>query len=102
MEWIYNVNRRMIREINNSEEIDLTECESRFIEVLCNGLLNTYDEINDYVYKYSGYPNKFHHDKKHYNNAISIIKTRLLKKINMNIRVIKARGMRLYDQIYIE
>ena len=67
--------------------------ESRLIEVLSNGRINSYEDVIKYIYK---------DDKKHARNSVSLIKNRLIKKIKLNIiETVYDRGLKLKDQIFI-
>ena len=94
---IYNTNNRTLTNIVSKEVTDLTLLESRLIEVLCNGKFNTWDEINNYVYKYeSEYKGYFGYD------AVQCLKFRLCKKIYLDITSKNKLGYRLLDTIYID
>ena len=99
MEWIYNSNRRMIRKFKEDSEIDLTETESKFIEVISSNKLISWDEVADYLYKDCDCNSYYEHDT--YRNSITV-KSRLLKKVKLNIKTIIGKGIQLLDQIYIE
>lgn len=94
MNYIYNVKNRTIREYREgAKEIDLTSVESRFIEVLANGEVNSWFEIADYIY---GYHNK------HTADSLRSLKSRILQKVDLKIKNTFAYGIMLKDEIYIE
>ena len=97
MIYVYNVNNRTLTDIVSKEEIDLTKKESKFIEVICNGSVNTWDEMNNYV---NGYKKDYESDYGY--DAINTIRYRVCKKVKLNIKTIKTIGYRLLDLIYID
>lgn len=73
--------------------VKLSIRESRLLEVLSNGKINSYEDVIKYIYK---------DNKKHTRNAISLIKNRLIKKINLNIiETVYDRGLTLKDGVFI-
>lgn len=99
MEWIYNANRRMIRKLKEDSEIDLTEIESKFIEVISNNKLISWEEIADYLYGDRECSSYYEQDI--YRSSITT-KSRVLKKVKLNIETMRGKGIQLLDQIYIE
>ena len=94
MVLIYNVNRSTLRRLGTeTEEIYLTDKESKLIEVLCGGTMCTWYEMTVYVYK--KYNRQLH-------DTLYLIKHRLSKKANLNIKTICKHGIILKDLIYIE
>ena len=94
MTLIYNTNRLTIRENkDNAEEIVLSEHQTKIIEVLCNNCACSWKELAEYVYGYYDKPARW---------SLQRIKCRLLKKIKLNIKIIRKYGMILYDEILVE
>lgn len=97
MEWLYDTRNRRIRKlIHNSNWIDLTELESKLVEGLSNGHVNTYKDLLLYTYN----SDKYNMDNKTVQN-IRMLKNYLLNKIDLDIKVIYSYGLRLEDEIYI-
>lgn len=94
----------MIRENKkNAEQIDLTPCECKFVEIMCNGKINSWDEISDYIFWYCecGHDDKCL-DMLNIKRSLYTIKTRLTKKTKMKFIIKRGYGVRLTDLIYIE
>ncbi len=90
--FIFNPIKGTLRSTEWDHTYELTKLENRFIAILSNGRMNTWFDLNDYIYP-EGYHNKF---------AACDIKTRILEKIPLNIRVVKKGGLVLDDEILIE
>lgn len=76
---------------NGAKEIRLSKNESRLLEVLLNREVNSYESIIKYVYK----------DKKGTRTMISLVKSHLLKKIDLDIKTIYDKGLVLREKVFI-
>ena len=103
MKYLYESRYGTITEINDNHEVNdifLSPLECKMVEVLCNGITNSWDDITEYMYGFkvdtSKRTNNF---RNHY--MTRSIKSRLLEKIKLNILNVRGYGLRLLDEIYI-
>lgn len=95
MIFVYNNNRRELKNLTSSETYELTEYESDLLLSLVSNKFVSYKEIAIYMYKY-------------YNlnliRNIQAMKTRLLISTNysLDIKTIRKKGYVLRDEILIE
>ena len=85
MTYLYNSRNKTIKRLTPcgfGKTYDLTPLESRLLEVLSNGLLNTKKEISTYVFGY--YDN-------HVDTGLSRLKVRLYRKAKLNIETLTGR-----------
>lgn len=90
--YIFNPVKRTLRDVEWDHAYNLTELETKLLEILSNGRMNTWADLNKYVYP-GGYRSKF---------ATGDIKNRLIEKTPLNIRIVKKGGLVLDDKILIE
>ena len=95
MRLLYHSRNKMIKNRDSfGDYVDLTPTESRLIEILSDEEAHTYEEISNYVFKYS------HYDSYNY-HTLAVHKYRILKKLEINIKTISNYGLVLKDEIYI-
>ena len=90
--FIFNPIKRTLRDTNWDHTYNLTELENKLLEILSNGRMNTWADLNKYVYP-GGYRNKF---------ATGDIKNRLIEKTPLSIRIVKKGGLIIDDKILID
>ncbi len=68
--YIFNPVKRTLRDTEWDHAYNLTELETKLLEILSNGRMNTWEDLNKYIYP-EGYRNKF---------AAGDLKNRLIEK----------------------
>lgn len=91
--FIFNPIMKTIADIEWFSSVKLSDFESRLVSVLANENMNTWEDINKYIYQ---------DDKKHNKFAAGNVKTQLVNKVPLNIRVIHNGGLVLDDKILID
>lgn len=90
--FIFNPIKGTLKDINWDRTLKLTKLEIRFIGILSNNRMNTWEDMNQFVYQ-EDYHNKF---------SACDIRRRLLEKIDINIRLVRKGGFVMEDEILIE
>lgn len=90
--FIFNPIKGTLKDTSWDRTLKLTKLEIRFIGILSNGRMNTWEDMNQFIYQ-ENYHNKF---------SACDIRRRLLEKIDMNIRLVRKGGFILEDEILIE
>ena len=92
--WIYNGKTKTIRNCEDMmNSIKLSDRESRLVEVLANGYINNWYDIEYYVFGYHS---------KYTRQALYGVKGSLLDNVDLHIRLIKNHGLKLDDDIFFE
>lgn len=93
--FIFNPIKGTLRDINWDHTYELSDMENKLLEILSNGRMNTWVDLNKYIYSegYTYNRSKF---------AAGNIKNRLMEKVPIKIRIVKKGGLILDDKILIE
>lgn len=93
--FIFKINIRQLTNTNNEDVYYLTDLETDLLSLLSNNCYHSYKDISNYIYKYC--------DKGTIKN-ISILKHRLEKRTDFNLKIItiRGRGYILEEKILIE
>ena len=92
--WIYNGTTQTLRNCDDQmNTIKLTNRQCKLVEVLANGYINDWYDIEEYVFGY--------HDR-YTRKTLYVDKRKLLNTVDLNIRVGKEHGLKLDDVIFIE
>ena len=103
MKYLYESRYGIIKEMNDDcevKEVTLSPLECKLVEVLCNGVVNSWDDVTEYMYGYKiNISKRVNNFKNHY--MTRSIKSRMLQKIKLNIMNVRGYGLILMDEIYI-